>query len=228
MSFQALGCIKGPYDTETGRLAIVTPDRYEEVFDILANHFLPDEPLSQSFGVVWHEDFKNLTLDVLKDNCSVCMIDKITGKMMGIRLISFMKRTDPPPDFDTMTYEPLKELYTFLNCKNNEVDFFKRYEIEEAFHFYTLGVHKDFRRLGLGSRLLQAGVALGKELGLQAIKGEGTSTFSQQIYEKNDFDILATMPYDQYTYKGRRLSEGTGEHTMTKVYGLKLTSAVTK
>jgi len=150
------------------------------------------------------------------------MVAKDTGQMMGLRLISFMRRSDPAEDFSDLQYEPLRELFRFLTSKREEVDFFNHYGVDEAFHFYTLGVHKNFRRQGLGSRLLAAAVALGKELGLQGIQGEGTSNFSQRIYEKEKFEILATMPYDQHEYKGRKLIEGTGEHTMTKVYGLKL------
>ncbi|XP_052780929.1 uncharacterized protein LOC128217667 [Mya arenaria] len=215
----ALNRIKAPYESEKGRLEIVTPDRYDEVYEILGNHFTPDEPLCRSYGVVWHPEFEKITYENLKDNCSVCMISKETDQMMGVRLIGFTRRSDPPADFSKMDYEPLRELFTFLHSKNKEVDFFNRYDVDEALHFYTLGVHKNYRRMGLGSKLLGAAVELGREIGFKAIKGEGTSNFSQRIYEKEKFDLILTMPYDEYTYKGRKIIDGTGEHTMTKVYG---------
>ena len=76
--------------------------------------------------------------------------------------------------------------------------------------------------MGLGNRLLAASVGMCQELRFKAIKGEGTSNFSQKVAEKQGFEILATMPYDSYYHNGRPIREGTGEHTMTKIYGMKL------
>ncbi|XP_052286730.1 arylalkylamine N-acetyltransferase-like 2 [Dreissena polymorpha] len=221
-SQQALDKIRGNFDTENERLEIVTPDRYTEVFEILKHHFVPDEPLCRTFGVQWEQEFQDLATDVLGKNCSLCMIFKLSNEMMGIRLISYMHCADPPSNYDHMKYEELRELLRFLSCKNKEVDFFRRYEVEEAIQFFTLGVNKKFRQRGLGSRLLEAAVALGKELGFKAVKGEATSNFSQRIYQNAKFECILDMLYDEYTFRGKKLSESTGEHKMTKVFGLKL------
>lgn len=214
--------VKGKFEMENSRLAIITPDLYDETYDIMGNDFTPDEPLCGSFGVKWHEDFKQSTLQNLVQNVSICMISKDTEKIMGIRIIGIMRKTDPPADFSKMGYEPLRGLFTFLTHKDNEVDFFTRYEVDEAIHFFTLGVNKNYRRMGLGTRLLAAAVDLSRELGFKAIKGEGTSNFSQRIYEKQGFETLLKMPYDSYSYKGQPIINGTGVHTMTKVYGRRI------
>ncbi|XP_045165945.2 uncharacterized protein LOC123529616 [Mercenaria mercenaria] len=218
----ALRNIQNKFEMENGRLAIITPDRYKETYDIMANDFTPDEPLCRSFGVSWNEDFKQTTYDNLVQNASICMISKDTQEIMGIRIIGIMRKTDPPADFKGLGYEPLRGLFTFLTHKDNEVNFFERYEVDEAIHFFALGVNKKYRRMGLGGRLLAAAVAMSKELEFKAIKGEGTSNFSQRIYEKEKFETLLTLPYDSYIYKGQPIINGTGEHKMTKIYGLKL------
>ena len=48
ISLQALDKVKVEYEVVNGKLAIITPDRYEETYDILANDFIPYEPLSQA------------------------------------------------------------------------------------------------------------------------------------------------------------------------------------
>lgn len=222
MATEALDKVKAQFELDNGRLAIITPDRYEETYDIMGNHFVPDEPLSRAFGVTWHDDFETLTHDQLVQNLSICMIDKDTREIMGVRLIGLMKKSDPHNYFSNIKYEPLRSLYEFLTHKDKEINFFERYGVDEAVHFFTLGVHKKYRRMGLGGRLLAAAVAMSRELGFKAIKGEGTSNFSQRIYEKQGFETLLEMPYDNYFYKGKPIRDGTGEHTMTKIYGLKL------
>lgn len=217
---QALNNIRCEFETDDGRLAIVTPDRYEEVYDILENHFIPDEPLCTSFGTPWDKAFKSVVDENLQQNLSVCMISKDTDEMMGIRLIGTMKRTDPPLE---KTDDPISALFEFMGHKDKEVDIFNHLGVDEGIHFFTLGVHRKYRQRGLASRLLLAAVALSKELGFKGIKGEGTSNFSQRIYEKAGFETLATLPYDTYlTPAGHPIREKSGVHTCTKVYALKL------
>ncbi|XP_052286365.1 arylalkylamine N-acetyltransferase-like 2 isoform X2 [Dreissena polymorpha] len=219
---KALDTIRGRFDAESERLEIITPDRYNDAFAILKDHFIPDEPLGWAFGVKWHQEFQDVCKKALSDNCSLCMMSKENNAIMGVCLIEYKSSSDPPPNFDFMTYEELRELLKFVTHKSKEVDFFNRYGVDEALYFFMLGVHKKYQRIGLGSRLLEAGVALGKELGFKAIKVEATSNFSQRICQKLKFECILDMPYDDYTFRGKKLSESTGEHKMTKVLGLKL------
>lgn len=162
-----------------------------------------------------------MALEDLKKNLSVCMTSTDNDEIMGILITGVMNKTDPVMD-QSYQEHPLMSIITFLNHKNKEVNFFERYAVDEAVHIFTLGVKRNYRRMGLGGCLLAASVAMCQELGFKAIEVEGTSNFSQKIFEKRGFEILATMPYDSYCHNGRQIREGTGEHTMTKIYGMKL------
>jgi hypothetical protein len=50
-----------------------------------------------------------------------------------------------------------------------------------------------------------------KELGLSpvCIKGEGTSNYSQRIFEKFDFETIHTMKYDEYKIDGEIVFKNT-------------------
>lgn len=215
--FQALEKIKNNFPVTGGHLEIIQEDRYSEVIDIMANHFVPDEPLSAAFGVVWCPDFEKLVLSNLKMNLSVMAVSDDTNEVMGIRICGVRKKTDTD-NLDEMEDEPLRSLFKFLGSEDDEIDFFNRYGVSEQFHFLSLAVHAKYRRRGLGNILLGACVALAKELGFKAIKGEGTSNFSQRIYEKQGFESVLALPYNQFKYKGKYLSEGTGLHACTKIY----------
>ena len=121
-----------------------------------------------------------------------------------------------------MECERLKSVFTFLTHKNDEVNFFERFKVAEAFSVFTLGVKKPYRRMGFGGKLAAAAVALSRELGFKVMKVETTSKFSQKIFQKEGFEVLLKMPYDSYYYNGRPINESTGEHTMATVYALKI------
>ena len=206
---------------ENGKLAIITPDRYDEACDIMANHFFPDNPLCQAFGVSWNDDIQKTVLENLKANLSICMTTKDTDELIGVRITSVMRKTDPPKDLNT-EYEPLRSMITLIALQDKEVNFFERYKVEEVVHFFTLGVKKNYRRMGVGSRLFEASLAMCREFGFKAIKGGGTSKFSHFIYEKQGFELLSEMPLDSYYYNGRPIIDGTGGHNVRKIYGLKI------
>ena len=187
----------------------------------MANHFFPDSPLCQAFGVSWHEDIKKGVLEDLKANLSICMITKDTNEIIGVRITSVMRKTDLPKDLNT-EYEPLRSWYTLRALQDKEVNFFERYEVEEVVRLFGLGVKKNYRRLGVGNRLFEAGLAMCRELGFKAIKGEVTSDISHRLYEKHGFEVLSEMPLSSYYYNGRPISDGTGGHNVRKIYGLKI------
>ena len=188
----------------------------------MANNFAHDEPLCQAFGVTWNKDLENIMLETLKNNVSICMISKDTNEIMAVQITGVMKKVDSLQDLSDIENEPLRSLLTFLTHRDKEVNFFERYKVDEGIHFFTLTVNKKYRCNGVGGHLIAVCVAMSRELGFKVIKGEGTSNFSQRIAEKQGFDIVLEMPYASYFYNGRPLIESTGEHTMTKVYALKI------
>ena len=187
----------------------------------MANHFMPDETICGAFGVVWNPFSEKKILSVLKHNLSIMAVSDDTNEVMGIRTCRVIKQSDKS-DLSDVTYENVKAMWTFLGHKDEEIDLFSRVGVSEMFHFVTLGVHKKYRRRGLGSILLGAGIALAKEVGFKAIRGEGTSSFSQRIYDKHGFETVIEIPYNQYRYQDGYLGERTGEHTSTKIYLLLL------
>ena len=182
---------------------------------------MPDEAICQAFGVVWNPFSEKKILSLLKENLSIMAVSDDTNEVMGIRTCRVAKETDKS-DFSDVTYENVRDLWTFLTHKDAELDLYNRFNISEMFHFVNLAVHKKFRQRGLGSILLGTAVALAKELGFKAIKGEGTSEVSQRIYEKHEFKLVCEMRYDQYKYKDTYLIERTGKNKSTNIYVLLL------
>ena len=211
--------MKNKYPVAGGHLEMITEDRYSEVIEIMAKHFVPHEPLSIAFGVVWTKAFEEVVLSDLKKYLSVMAVSDDTNEVMGIRVCGVRKKSDSG-DLSEVSDEPLRSLFTFLAHKDGEIDFFNRYGVSEQFHFLSLSVHEKYRRRGLGGILLATCIELARELGFKVIKGEGTSAFSQRIYEKHGFETVYVLPYEEYKYKDKPVKEGTGIHKCTKIYAL--------
>ena len=214
--------MKGDYEFDKGRLAVITQEHYDATYDIMGIHFTPDEPLCNAFGVTWDKYFQGVISDILEQNLSICMISNETFEVIGVLVMSVMKRSDPTFGPLSVQNEQLRDIFVFLHQHDDKMNLFDRYRVDEYIHLEMLAVHKDFRQKGYGGLLVQAAVALCRELGFEVITSEGTSNFSQKIFEKNGFEILAKLPYDSYIYKGQPIINGTGENTMTKIYGRKI------
>ena len=140
------------------------------------------------------------------------VVSNETNEVMGI-LINTVQRKDELLE----TTESKNEAYAFVAQKDGEIDLFNRFGLSEVFMCYALAVHCDYRLRGLGTALVGASLDLAKELGFHAARADCSSKFAQRIFEKFEAEILCVLPYDQYTYKGKYISESSGVHTCAKV-----------
>ena len=129
-----------------------------------------------------------------------------------------MRRTDNI-DLSKLTSKPLLDMLKFEKQKDDEIDFFNRFGVDEAMHFCVLGVHRDFRQKGIATKLFQASMALGVELGFKAVKVEASSGFTQKICDKEGFTTLWEIPYDECYYNGQPMRSKTLSHTVYKIAG---------
>ena len=188
----------------------------------MANHFISEEPLCNAFRVTMEENFERIITDLLRENLSVMMVSNTDNRVIGIAINGVMRSSDIS-DTDSITYQPLRDLFKFLEHRDDELDFFNRFGTNEAMHFFSAGVHKDFRQQGVGTRLLEACAWMTKELGFTVIKGEATSIYTQIVCKKGGFDFVLEMPYDSYIYNGEPLRNKTGPHTKTVLVARVLT-----
>lgn len=203
------------YPVIGGHLKIITEDRYNDTFYIMENHFPKEEPLSAAFGVNWSQS-KPFFLPELKKHLSVMAVSDENDEIMGISINTVRRKTDSNELVD-VDDEPLKASFEFVAHKDKEIDLFNRFGLSEVFHCYSLAVHLNYRRQGLGTALVGTSLALAKELGFRAVKAECSSKTSQNIFEKFGAEVICVLPYDQYKYRDKYISESADMHTCTKI-----------
>ena len=156
----------------------------------------------------------------IKQNVSLILISDTTGQIVAAR-VSNIGRKDKTFDPDTIPNEGLRKIFGLLGVLYSLCDAYEHYKVDEYFGFVALGVHKNYRRKGIGLKLQTAAVNLVKnfEMGPIVLKGEGTSNFSKKIYEKLRFDILAEIMYDNHKENGDVVFKNMGDNKSIKLYG---------
>ena len=206
--------MKGTVKLDNSHLELIHEDQYADVIDFIANQFIKDEPMFTAFDVKI-QPYTDRLLWRLKWNISIMAVADETNEILGVFLCDVSKKGDRM-DLNSLSDDNMRALFTF--AKQKDFDAHDTVDLSELFHLGNLAVHRKCRRQGLGFVLFDSAVRLAKELGFKAISGEGSSNYSQKLFEKGGFELVLELPYFQYKYKGVCLSERTGEHTSLKIY----------
>ncbi|VDI03087.1 Hypothetical predicted protein [Mytilus galloprovincialis] len=216
---QALERIAKTIEFKDAHLELTSDARTESLLTFIREHFHPDEVLAKSLGYDVDEEFDQLFKISHKDNLSLLLISDKTDEIIACRTIILANRAKSF-DFSKLKNDKLIKLFIFITHKNEEMNVYKRFNIDTCVDFVFLGTHKEHRRQGIAFKIFQAALQFSKELGIDpvCIKGEGTGIFSQRVYEKSGFETLHDFIYDDYKVDGDIVFKDTGIHKSTKVY----------
>jgi len=200
-------------------LELVSEENNEKLMTFLKDHVTPDEILGKSIGFIFDEEMKIFFTELLSMNLSLILVSNKTGEIIACRGMIIAKKGEPF-DLDQLKNEHLVTGMKFMSHKNEGMDVFKRFGVDTAVEMVELGKHRQYRQHGIASKLMQAALLFCEGLGLSPVclKGEGTSIYSQKIYEKFGFETLQTFNYGEYKINDEIVFKNTGIHKCTKVF----------
>ncbi|TDG39836.1 hypothetical protein AWZ03_013743 [Drosophila navojoa] len=85
-----------------------------------------------------------------------------------------------------------------LAIAERDANVFKRYGVDKALHLHAIGVDSQMRGRAAGQRLINALVALGKELGYPLLTADCSSFYSSRLMQRLGFDVVNRIPYTDY------------------------------
>ena len=205
---------------ENCRYEIVRENRYEAALRHLDEHNFRDEVLSVNFGVTIEiPEMKMLCQKLLEANMSLALISLKSDTIVGMRVmrISTIEDKFKVEDFQSPA---AKSMIQFLDYAKERLDVFKYYNVNEAVDLFGLSVDRDYRRQGIGLKLLKAALLFltSMNLGPTLVKGGCSSNYSKRIYEKLDFEELFEIMYEDYKPDGKVVITKTGENKSMKSY----------
>ena len=190
------------------------------MLDFYRDHFCPDEIINISLDIPWDSEVEKAYMECVGQNISLILVSSKTNKIIGGRIMFVANRDD---DISSAKYK--SETYRKLNDITNDLadlyNMFENYNVEDMVHFFGLGIHRDYRQRGLGTRLMEAALMFIQSFGVGPVlvRGEGSSNISQRVFENVGFQCLATIVYDEYKVNGEVVIRNSGENKTYKLYG---------
>lgn len=195
------------------------------------------------------EQMQSLFRQVIKDGLTVIGVDRNNGRIAAVSFNKIQVRPrasekDPLSVFieENLVNEQCLELVRFLDHVESRVDLFERYRTDSAVEIFYVGTNPKYQGRGIGSEIIRASVDLCRGLRTgrfqkQAPSGELTnpeivpglvfgvfaSEYSQRIVARLGFECIATVRYENYVCRGKRMSERIGTiHETAKLAALEL------
>ncbi|XP_052817352.1 uncharacterized protein LOC128243551 [Mya arenaria] len=217
--------VKDLYPVPEGEVRLVSPEIIESAIRFIRDSFVKDEPVGAAFGIQWDDNADGFWRHAFSEGLSLAVVSANSGQVIAIRGIAPITRGvnyDVPDSAD----DRLKRFLSYMNYCHEKSNFFQHYDIQEALHFFGLGVHEAYRRKGIATKLFQTALAFVKSLGLDKVyvKGESSSDFSRRIYDKFGFELLLENFYKDCTFAGAGGLKVTGGHAAYSDYGKCITN----
>ena len=231
---------------EEVKIETLTMEHHEAVFDFVMTEFVPDEPLSRATEAytgdglaekIFKDDVRGrYAKKPLESGDSFGVFDD-NGKLIGIRLgfISDKRGLHWEPKLGWMLKLPsflyskkmLKLLqvskfledigYSYANgfdqCEDNNA---------KIYFCVALGVSREGRGKGLGSKMLKKSIDYAKEQGCSHMYVLATGKFSQKIMQNHGFYLIKEKDYASYKDKQGNVIIQHDTHTSAQLVALKL------
>ena len=214
------------------KFSIITPDRSEEVCQLLGDNFFPDEPIFRSCGLKRNSYVDWYISEAIKGGVCV-MATETTGKIIGVRLNEVVKRNSWSRRIMEKCFSPnllatigkifrkpvLQKTCEVYSALSRQIQFdvwalFERLDCQKVLHDICVCTSRENRVKGLGTELVKQGEAVGRERGCEYSYNMVTGLYSGKIFrEKCNYIVDFEVFYAQFIDKnGNLYLNDTREH----------------
>ncbi|XP_069937283.1 uncharacterized protein [Cherax quadricarinatus] len=174
--------------------SFLTSDDSEEIIKFLDEHLLPRCPSSKATG----ETSTNLLGEIYMRDVQSCLASGLslaarhtTSKIIvGVSLNEIFSLEET---HKATTMENASKMSRIIGKLYDNITHFEGVDAQGMLHLYILCTHQDYANHGLGSRLFQKTLELGKERGFQAMNVEAANSLTARIGDRFEFETLAMV-----------------------------------
>ena len=187
---------------------------------------LTNQEVQKTFWFTYQTSF---TIDCLFfveqviENMSLILVSDTTDEIIAVRVNKISKKDEQTNELhneDKSVSEGRKQLDQLGEAIKSLVNVYEHYNVDEVAEFMALAVHKDYRRRGIGLKIMKATLALIKNLDLGGVivKGEGSGNYVNKIFANAGFDFLGEIVYKDFKVNSEVVFKDMGEHRSTRVF----------
>ncbi|KAK3857632.1 hypothetical protein Pcinc_036123 [Petrolisthes cinctipes] len=206
----------GKMTTEEIQYKVLTPTDLNEVTQLMADQFLPRNPLAIFAGETTLEkfgtDLKTYMEKCVKSGVSMGAYTS-SGRLVGFRLSYIM--TPATEQQEHCTSNSL--CFKVLEQMEDGVDLFKQKDVQKILELFAVTVHNDYGGRGIAGNLIKKTIAIAEEKGCQLATTKITNILSGKIYKRLGFQTETTL--DLTTIPGLNTSLMPGETMAYYVVG---------
>ncbi|XP_063836075.1 uncharacterized protein LOC135085252 [Ostrinia nubilalis] len=177
------------------------PEDDETALQMMVEHWLPDEPLSFSAGIlddpVSLECFKHMWRECLSQRMSLGCYTIVEGQknLVGANVCMVMQKEDN----DNIQLEGKRALnvYGVLLHLESMADQYEHLGTEKVLDAFGLVVHRDYRGCRLGGRILAAREPLSKSIGVKGTVSMFTGPASQKLAKNCGFTTISKATWSE-------------------------------
>ena len=216
------------------QFSVITPDRTEEVLQLMAHNFFPDEPLLRSIGITRNSFMDSLIGEAINGGSCVMATDS-SGKIIGVRLTEITDKDDGFKKCFERSFmcclpclgriakiskKPvLRKSCKVFDALLSELDYdvwtlFDEFGCQKILTDVCVCTSKEARVKGLGTELVKQGESVGREKGCDYSVNLVTGLYSGKIFrEKLNYTVRNEVFYAQFIDKnGNLYLNDTREH----------------
>ncbi|XP_025191114.1 uncharacterized protein LOC112591481 [Melanaphis sacchari] len=189
-------------------------ERFDEVLDMFKNNYIYEESLCSNNSLSSDQDSIDQFLYLIKhwisDTLSSIVIEKSSGKCIGIIVCRFCSIEDNSLEFSRLRLYEGEKWNTIQNFKNylsQKVDIYKYYKSVAFLRVYAWFILPSYRSQGLGKKLLECVINQQLpemvHLGCSVISGIFTNKKSQEIASSLGLKTLYEVNYTEWANQNK-------------------------
>lgn len=212
----------------TTRVRELREEDFEGLKSFMLEHFYGHEPLLQTPGD--HSKYPPIRcaerLQIIRRGLSLVAVDE-SDRIVGMALANRILPEDLEKNWreaeETKLSDILSHIGYFLAKLEWDAQIFQRYEVPEALYLNILCVSSTVRRQGLGARLVQSLMEVGRSKGFHLLFATCTSHYSASIMKAQGLEVVKALKYADYKAEdGNPPIRPPAPHTETVVMAIRL------
>ena len=190
----------------------MTEDDFTEEFQsFVMNTFFQYEPMNQCLNTKIPEEidlpwFKQVLYKAKNDHLSLAFYDLDSTQSLPIAYAINHHDRINDIDHSDVLYSSLHQeslhkhdqISGLITKLHENINLFQRFNCENLFHVYFVGVDPHYRQHQLATRLIHSSICLAQEKNFDLIYADVTSDYSLKAFLKHQFHIIKAIDYHSY------------------------------
>lgn len=151
------------------RVQDLPPERVEDAIRHMCAHFVRDEPICRSLGLVNDpvgvQELATVWRKIAHQRCVVACFREGSDDIVGLNMLTVVSRDDEPDNskFESPTVRDFVNVTLYMTTQGK---LFETHRVDRFLSAWGLSVHPAYRGLGISTEILRARIPLCREFGL--------------------------------------------------------------